>query len=50
MTRSATSEGAGGFSENLLVREYTLLQQANALAAFMDVFGVLYPAGGGRPS
>ena len=40
---SGNAEGAGGFSENLLVREYSFLQQAHALAAFMDVFTVLYP-------
>ena len=41
--RSSNDEGVAGFSENLLVREYSLLQQAHALAAFMDVFTVLYP-------
>lgn len=40
---TGNAEGVGGFSENLLVREYSLLQQAQALAAFMDVFTVVYP-------
>ena len=30
-------------SENLLVEEYTLLEQVHVLGAFMDVFSVLYP-------
>ena len=37
------SEGAGGFSENLGVEEYTLLEKAHALAGFFDVFTVMYP-------
>jgi proline iminopeptidase len=37
------SEGAGGFSENILVEEYTLLEQVHILGAMMDVFDVLYP-------
>lgn len=37
------SEGAGGFSENLFVKEYTLLDQLHAFAAFFDVFTVMYP-------
>ncbi len=40
---SRNSEGAGGFSENLCVNEYTLLEQAHAFAGFFDVFTVLYP-------
>lgn len=40
---SANSEGAGGFSENLLVEEYTLLEQVHTLGAFLDVFHTLYP-------
>lgn len=40
---SANSEGAGGFSENLFVEEYTLTEQIHALGAFMDTFQVLYP-------
>ena len=30
-------------SENLLVEEYTLLEQVHVLGAFMDSFSVLYP-------
>jgi len=41
--RSENSEGEGGFSENLFVEEYTLLEQIHALGAFMDTFSVLYP-------
>jgi proline iminopeptidase len=37
------SEGDGGFSENLFVEEYTLLEQVHALGAFLDSFSVLYP-------
>ena len=37
------SEGAGGFSENLLVEKYSLLEKAHALAGFFDLFTVLYP-------
>ena len=37
------SEGAGGFSENFLVREYTLVDQVHLLGSFMDTFGTLYP-------
>lgn len=40
---TANSEGAGGFSENLFVEEYTLTEQVHALGAFMDTFQVLYP-------
>ena len=40
---SRNSEGAGGFSENLFVDEYTLMEQAHAFAGFFDVFTVLYP-------
>ncbi len=40
---SANSEGEGGFSENLFVEEYTLLEQVHNLGAFLDVFSVLYP-------
>jgi pimeloyl-ACP methyl ester carboxylesterase len=39
----ANSEGEGGFSENFLVEEYTLVDQVHLLAAFMDMFSVLYP-------
>ena len=40
---SANAEGAGQMSENLLVEEYTLLEQVHVLGAFMDVFAALYP-------
>lgn len=40
---SANSEGAGQMSENLLVEEYTLLEQVHVLGATVDVFSVLYP-------
>ncbi len=40
---SRNDEGAGGFSENLFVQEYTLLEQLHAFAGFFDVFTVLYP-------
>lgn len=37
------SEGAGGFSENLLVEEYSLTEAVHLLGAFMDTFATLYP-------
>ena len=40
---TGNSEGAGGFSENFLVPEYTLVDQVHLLAGFMDTFGTLYP-------
>ena len=40
---SGNSEGEGGFSENLFVEEYTLLEQVHNLGAFLDTFAVLYP-------
>jgi pimeloyl-ACP methyl ester carboxylesterase len=40
---SANSEGAGQMSENILVEEYTLLEQVHLLGATIDVFSVLYP-------
>jgi proline iminopeptidase len=40
---SANSEGSGEMSENLLVEEYTLLDQVHILGATIDVFSVLYP-------
>ena len=45
---SGNSEGAGGFSENFLVPEYTLVDQVHLLASFMDTFGTLYPQDPGR--
>lgn len=41
--RAGNSEGTGGFSENLFVKEYTLLEQIHNLGAFLDTFSVLYP-------
>lgn len=40
---SANSEGMGGFSENFIVPEYALIDQAHLLAGFLDTFAVLYP-------
>lgn len=40
---SPNAEGEGGFSENLIVPEYTLAEQIHLLGAFMDTFAVLYP-------
>ncbi|MCA0377607.1 MAG: alpha/beta hydrolase [Gemmatimonadetes bacterium] len=40
---TGNSEGEGGFSENFLVPEYTLVDQVHLLAGFMDTFAALYP-------
>jgi len=40
---SPNSEGEGGFSENFIVEEYTVLEQIHNLGAMMDTFSVLYP-------
>jgi proline iminopeptidase len=40
---TGNSEGAGGFSENFIVPEYTFVDQVHLLAGFMDTFGALYP-------
>ncbi len=40
---SVNDESAAGFSTNLFVEEYSLLEQLHNLAAFLDVFTVLYP-------
>jgi len=40
---SPNAEGAGGFSENLLVPEYSLVDLFHTLGGFLDTFGVLYP-------
>ena len=40
---SQNSEGQGQMSENLLVSEYTLLDQLHVLPAFLDSFSALYP-------
>jgi proline iminopeptidase len=41
--RSPNAEGQGGFSENFLVEEYSLIDKVHLLGAFMDTFSVLYP-------
>jgi len=40
---TGNSEGEGGFSENFLVEEYTLLEKVHLLGAFMDTFAAMYP-------
>ncbi len=40
---AGNSEGEGGFSDNFLVPEYTLIEQVHLLGAFMDTFAALYP-------
>ncbi|MGA8046679.1 MAG: alpha/beta hydrolase [Dermatophilaceae bacterium] len=40
---TGNSEGSGQMSENLLVEEYTLIDQLHVLGAFMDTFAALYP-------
>lgn len=40
---SSNSEGAGGFSESIIVPECALIDQVHLLGSFMDTFGVLYP-------
>jgi pimeloyl-ACP methyl ester carboxylesterase len=40
---TVNSEGEGQMSENLLVEEYSLLEQLHVLAAFLDTFALLYP-------
>ena len=40
---TGNSEGEGQMSENLLVEEYSLLEQLHVLAAFLDSFSLLYP-------
>ncbi len=37
------SEGAGQMSENLLVEEYSLIDQVHVLGSFMDTFAAVYP-------
>lgn len=39
----ANSEGVGQMSENLLVPEYSLIDQVHILGAFMDTFAAVYP-------
>ena len=40
---AGNSEGVGQMSENLLVDEYSLIDQIHVLGAFMDTFAALYP-------
>lgn len=40
---SREAESTGGFSTNIFVREYSLMEQLQTFPAFMDVFTVLYP-------
>jgi pimeloyl-ACP methyl ester carboxylesterase len=40
---TGNSEGSGQMSENLLVSEYTLIDQVHVLGAFLDTFAALYP-------
>ncbi len=40
---TGNSEGAAQMSENLLVEEYSLIDQVHVLGAFMDTFAALYP-------
>jgi pimeloyl-ACP methyl ester carboxylesterase len=40
---SPNSEGEAQMSENLIVREYALIDQVHALGAFLDTFATLYP-------
>lgn len=40
---NANSEGVGQMSENLLVPEYSLIDQVHVLGAFMDTFTAVYP-------
>ncbi len=40
---SANSEGVGGMSENLFVREYSFTEQIRILSGTLDTFAALYP-------
>jgi pimeloyl-ACP methyl ester carboxylesterase len=40
---SPNDEGEGGFSENFVVPEYSLIDKVHLLAGFLDTFSVLYP-------
>ena len=42
-SHAGNSEGPGGMSENIVVSEYTLLEQLHIFGSFMDTFSVLYP-------
>lgn len=39
----ANAESAGGYSTNIFVKEYSLMEQLHAFAGVIDVFAVLYP-------
>jgi proline iminopeptidase len=40
---SGNSEGAGGFSANFFVPEYSLVEQIHMLRGFLDTFNFIYP-------
>jgi pimeloyl-ACP methyl ester carboxylesterase len=40
---SPNSEGSQQMAENLIVKEYALIDQVHALGAFLDTFAALYP-------
>lgn len=40
---SPNAESAGGYSTNIFVQEYSLLEQLHGFAGVIDVFAVLYP-------
>lgn len=42
-SHAGNSEGPGGMGENIVVGEYTLLEQLHIFGSFMDTFSVLYP-------
>jgi proline iminopeptidase len=42
-SHAGNSEGSGQMGENILVGEYTLLEQLHAFGGVMDTFSVLYP-------
>jgi len=37
------AEGAGGFSTNIFVKEYSLMEQLHTIPAFLDVATLMYP-------
>jgi pimeloyl-ACP methyl ester carboxylesterase len=42
-SHEGNSEGSGQMAENIVVGEYTLLEQAHVFAGFLDTFSVIYP-------
>jgi proline iminopeptidase len=40
---SPNAESAGGYSSNMFVREYSLMEQLHGFAGVIDVFATLYP-------